>query len=990
MIRRNSTFARFALTAVLLTAMMTASPLIASPDSFWPTTPDRLQHVGAVQGTLAKQSNLEIGIVNAETGAPIRAIGTHRVGKMNGDVSDQRVLQFIDSHQDRFGISSSELDILHSGDVLGKYYFTARQTIDSRPVLGTTVLLRIRSNGNISMYGADVVRDQRNRSFGAGLGLEQAAEALAAFAEVTYDRIVFSQQVWVRIQGELYPAWQLTLEGENLLERPHGLVSVESGEVLGYYNDVQEADVSGNITGPIYLVRFQDDIRRAHFPFQTIVVGGTDLVTDEGGAFSLGGFTDNATVDIQMRLAGQWVTVVNEDQADAAFDTSVVAPFDEALNWRSPEHGRMDEFNVYYHTNFIHEFYKVLDADFSGLDYPVLATVGVGDHFDNAYWAGDQMAFGTGAQMNNLALFSDVIYHEYTHGVTGSIYPPGMLPYSGQSGAMNEAWSDYFPCSIHNNPAVAPGIYRSNDLAPLRDLNNNRSYPENFVGEVHTDGLILGGALWDLRQIIGDPTFVDSLIHFARYGLAEDFQSYFLEVLEADDDNGDISDGTPHAEEIYDAFGEHGIGPGEEPNIVVSSLEILEAVQDNVLQPGEMVDIHITLFNDVFLYPPAATNVQVVATAGDGIVWSRNEDGLTSLGPGEETSLPLGLTFQVAEDVTPSYDWIRLDITANDGQYLFQDSIRVVLGVPEILLVNDGGATDYTSYLAWSLYEIDVGAKEQNVHESPITSERLASYPYVIWFTGDAASPISLEEATLLVEYVEAGGHLILSGQHIGPQLMYRESLKTILGVYDYLPNLEEYGGLGVDGEPMSEGKTFVIVGGAGASNQDVIGGITITEGTQGLYNYFYSSVCAVSYRTHLSGGSAAFFTFGLEAVSGVSTSSSAGDILLPVLQEMGLQVSVPEPGGQEAVPLDFDLETPYPNPFNPETTVAFTLPENSRITLSVFNVLGREVMRAVDGERSAGHHLVRLNMHEFGSGIYFIRLKSDQGTLMKRAVLMK
>ncbi|MCB2200407.1 T9SS type A sorting domain-containing protein [bacterium] len=968
--------------------LLLALPLYAAPDGFWPLTRTSLQPISNQNQT--SQTARMTGLVNEENGAPVRMLTTGSFAHVKGTVNEASLLNFIDREQDFFGISSNQLDILHSGRVMGKQYLTARQAVDGRPVLGTTVLLRVHANGQVGMVGADVERDQADRIWSGMVSQDQAAEALAAFAETELVSILTAEQVWMRDNGVIYPAWMLELEGGSSLERPFGLVSAQSGEIMGYYNNVQHADVNGTVTGPMYPIQMQETLEYPAFGFQNVTVGGQTVTTDSDGAFSVPGFDDEADVAVNMTLSGPWVTVQNDDQPSAAFDTTVVAPWDDVLGWRHQDHGRIDEFNMFYHTNFINQYYDVLDPGFTGMDWSVPAVVGVGDNYDNAYWNGSGMFFGTGTQFNNLALFSDVIYHEYTHGVTGFQYPGGVLPYIDQPGAMNEAWSDYFPCSIHNHSTLSPGINIGSPTAPLRDLNNNRRFDTNWVGEVHADGLIIGGALWRLRGLLNDTEYSDSLIHYAKYGFANTFEGFLLELLEADDDNGNIEDGTPHSDEIYQAFGHHGIGPGNEPNLIVTAVDILEATGDGMLVAGEMADINLTLLNDVYLYPPPAENITITLSAGEYIQWTSSEAVLESIGAGEEVQVPTTFTLQVLEDAPPHYDWITFTVIANNGEYVITDSVRVTVGTPDLLLVDDGGETSYLDRFAGALHSMGKTALERATITDQPTTELLNAYPYVIWFTGDQQNPISQAEEVQLVEYVEAGGNLILSGQYIGEQLTSRFSLINLLGVEFYLPDLDEYGGQGIEGEPASEGNLFVIVGGQGANNQNAIGGITVTDGTRPLYQYFRTQAYAASMREHENGGAAAYFTFGLEAVSGVSTTNTAGDLLESLLTAMGYHVDAPEVETGSVTPLTYDLAAPWPNPFNPETRVAFTLPNNGKVKLAVYNSLGREVMRAVDGTRSAGRYEVSLNLSSFGSGTYFIRLESSEGVRTVKAVLMK
>ncbi|MBI5464887.1 MAG: T9SS type A sorting domain-containing protein, partial [Ignavibacteriales bacterium] len=70
-----------------------------------------------------------------------------------------------------------------------------------------------------------------------------------------------------------------------------------------------------------------------------------------------------------------------------------------------------------------------------------------------------------------------------------------------------------------------------------------------------------------------------------------------------------------------------------------------------------------------------------------------------------------------------------------------------------------------------------------------------------------------------------------------------------------------------------------------------------------------------------------------------------------------------------------FQLLQSYPNPFNPSTTIRFSLPQREHVTLKVFDVLGREVATLVNQDMNAGEHLVQFNAERLSSGIYFYRL---------------
>ncbi len=89
-------------------------------------------------------------------------------------------------------------------------------------------------------------------------------------------------------------------------------------------------------------------------------------------------------------------------------------------------------------------------------------------------------------------------------------------------------------------------------------------------------------------------------------------------------------------------------------------------------------------------------------------------------------------------------------------------------------------------------------------------------------------------------------------------------------------------------------------------------------------------------------------------------------------------------------VPGSFGLGECYPNPFNPSTHIQYVLPSDAPVTLMIYDLLGREIARLVDGVQTAGRHEAMWNAVDVPSGIYFCRLVSLSLTETKRLVLMK
>jgi endo-1,4-beta-xylanase len=90
------------------------------------------------------------------------------------------------------------------------------------------------------------------------------------------------------------------------------------------------------------------------------------------------------------------------------------------------------------------------------------------------------------------------------------------------------------------------------------------------------------------------------------------------------------------------------------------------------------------------------------------------------------------------------------------------------------------------------------------------------------------------------------------------------------------------------------------------------------------------------------------------------------------------------------ALPQGFLLLQNYPNPFNPTTVISFQLPMNNYVTLKVFDVIGRELARLVEGYLEAGNHSVRFDAGNLPSGVYFYKLTSGKYAQVRKAVLMR
>jgi photosystem II stability/assembly factor-like uncharacterized protein len=84
------------------------------------------------------------------------------------------------------------------------------------------------------------------------------------------------------------------------------------------------------------------------------------------------------------------------------------------------------------------------------------------------------------------------------------------------------------------------------------------------------------------------------------------------------------------------------------------------------------------------------------------------------------------------------------------------------------------------------------------------------------------------------------------------------------------------------------------------------------------------------------------------------------------------------------------NLSNSFPNPFNPTTTIRFSLPTSGDASLTIFNLLGEEVAVLVSGHQEAGSHLVQWDARDMPSGVYFYRLQAGDYVETKKLVLLR
>ena len=144
-----------------------------------------------------------------------------------------------------------------------------------------------------------------------------------------------------------------------------------------------------------------------------------------------------------------------------------------------------------------------------------------------------------------------------------------------------------------------------------------------------------------------------------------------------------------------------------------------------------------------------------------------------------------------------------------------------------------------------------------------------------------------------------------------------------------------------------------------------------------------------------LEGGAAVVFASGFLSPGDNQDGAAFG--LYAALPD-GNVIALPAYGGDDDVNrgeigrtlTETQVEQNFPNPFNPTTSIAFTMPAKGRVSLKVFDVRGRMVEELVNGEREAGRHVVNFDGSRLASGLYMYQITTKDQTITRQMTLVK
>lgn len=562
----------------------------------------RLRHQKAWQDYLTENGTWYV-VFNEENHKPHRAYG--KPINVSGTTPELKVRNFISEKLAGFNIPSNELVLSNVGETSKHIFVTLNQKHQGLDVLFGRFKAKLTHNDQIISWGADVYPDI-NISTQAGINA-QSIESYSTngivdnitsvtvnpalkilpvpyFKSMKY-KLVYEVNVETMGENKVPANWFTWLDANTgeVLYRQNLVMHCSTGKCghdEGFHGKEDftkkiaaskiiskppPGDIEINVEATVY--PNNPDGGTAIVPLANLdfTVAGNAYQTDAVGFSTT---TETGTQTVALSLEGQWGIVVNDGTGTTPnFTTTATAGTTTTVSWDG--NATLEELCGYNNVNAIHDYMKSVLPSFTGMDFQLPINIDITPPECNAFYNGSSINFySTTATCRSYAMVADVVFHEYGHGINDKYYQSQGSWF--QNGGMGEGYADVWGFAELEDPILGNGSDPADPTASIRRYDTlAKVYPIDIVGEVHADGEIIAGAWWDLYLLLGNdmPTTMN-LFALAYPGLQAAtangnegvaFTEVLLDVLEADDDDGDITNGTPNGTAIITAFDMHGI-----------------------------------------------------------------------------------------------------------------------------------------------------------------------------------------------------------------------------------------------------------------------------------------------------------------------------------------------------------------------------------------------------------------------------------------------
>ncbi|MBU0519424.1 T9SS type A sorting domain-containing protein [bacterium] len=304
----------------------------------------------------------------------------------------------------------------------------------------------------------------------------------------------------------------------------------------------------------------------------------------------------------------------------------------------------------------------------------------------------------------------------------------------------------------------------------------------------------------------------------------------------------------------------------------------------------------------------------------------------------------------------------------------------------DVLLVDD---VPFTSYIPTYDFVLDVGAHDWSVdladNQICIGFTNDVTYFSYAYFFGAYGTPTG-PAPELTIETIPSGtvydiiiDFIYVSGSPVPPGGgnlifdLYVENLDTVPAFFDAWMAVEYEGGA----------PTTLLV----RSFENYLPGWTINR--PGMYYPVPGAWAGGNYVLWGRVGNEPSDVWDEDSIAFVKTGAADAGILPFTVEGVPNPFDVIDTGSEVSVE-SYELLGNYPNPFNPTTTIGYAIPEVSNVTLTVYDISGREVERLVDGIREAGNHEAVFDASDLSSGVYLYQLTAGEFNAVGKLALIK
>jgi cysteine-rich repeat protein len=380
-------------------------------------------------------------------------------------------------------------------------------------------------------------------------------------------------------------------------------------------------------------------------PLVNLTANGVATTTAANGMFTWGGTGAATTLT---SVTGTQIRITN--QAGAPVTSSFTAQPNGTVTWNLATDEEGDaQLAAYIHASTAKARARIINPSVATwLDAPFDVFVNEPGPACNASATATAMHFAVkSATCENTARLADVVFHEFGHSLHDNSVIVGMGAFNAP---LSEGLADFYAANLTDDPAVGRGIFF--DESPMRDIDPlgiEHTPPEDF--DSHVAGLIISGALWDLRKALikqlGPAAGVarTERVFTGIMQRANAIGTSFVAALIADDDDGNLGNNTPNFCAIERAFGAHGLVP--------------DHVTTRVAPPwvdGLELTMTVDTPTGTTCTPPAVSAITVTWRIGDGV-------------PSTFDLVPDGATWRGTFPAQPDGTLVlySIDVTYDDG-----------------------------------------------------------------------------------------------------------------------------------------------------------------------------------------------------------------------------------------------------------------------------------------------------------------------------------